>query len=184
VRIAVRTFLLIVIGLAVIAAIGLWRATAIGVSKTYALSVAMKDGLCVADQKAGADGVSPLSVPSALKEAAATLATQAEQPDYDCRSNTIPAEKKDYVGDWTAPGHILSIASSGKVHYEVHEVRNEGGTNVAHTDTLDLPFQKFEGDDFLIGAKHWSKTFQVTLPPHLQDKTWRMTLGGVTYSHS
>jgi hypothetical protein len=54
------------------------------------------------------------------------------------------------------------------------EVRNEGGTNVAHTDTLDLPFQKFEGDDFLIGAMHWSKTFQVTLPPHLQDKTWRI----------
>jgi hypothetical protein len=41
-------------------------------------------------------------------------------------------------------------------------VRNEGGTNVAHTDTFDLPLQKFEGDGFLIGD--WSMTFHVTQP--------------------
>jgi hypothetical protein len=179
-----RAFLLIVVALAIIVAGALWRLTATGVSKTYGLSIAMKDGKCDADQEAGAEGVSPMSVPTALKEAAATLAAQTEQPDYDCRGIAIPTEKKDYVGDWTAPGRILSIASSGKVHYEAHEVRNEGGTDVAHTDTLDLPLQKFEGDDFLIGAMYWSMTFHVTQPPHLEDKTWRMTSDGVSYSRS
>ena len=179
-----RAFLLIVIALAVIAAVGLWRVATTGVSKTYSLSIAVKDGICDANEEARADGVSPMSVPTALEEAAATLAAQTEQLNYDCGGVAIPAEKKDYVGDWTAPGHILSIASSGNVHYEAHEVRNEGGTNVTHTDTLVLPFQKFEGDDFLIGAMYWSMTFRVTQPPHLEDKVWRMTLSGVTYSRS
>jgi hypothetical protein len=179
-----RTSSLIVIALAIIAAGAFWRLTATGVSKTYGLSAVMKDGICVADQKAGADGVSPMSVPAALNEAAAKLGTQTEPPDYDCRGVAIPAEMKDYVGDWSAPGHFLSIAASGKVHYEAHELRNEGGTNVAHTDTLDLPLQKFEGDDFLIGAMYWSMTFHVTQSPHLEGKTWRMTSDGVSYSHS
>src|SRR5580700_9894634 len=107
-----RTFLLI-------AAIGVSRLASTGVSKTYGLSIAVKDGICVADQEAGADGVSVMSVPTALEEAVTKITTQTEQPDYDCRGAEIPAEKKDYVGDWTAPGRILSIASSGKVHYKV-----------------------------------------------------------------
>ena len=179
-----RTFLLIVVPLTIIVAGATWGLASPGVSKTYGLSVAEKDGICTADQEAGADGVSPLRVGAALIEAGATLRTQTQQPDYDCRGAEIPTEKKDYVGDWSAPGHVLSIASSGKVHYQAHEVRSEGWTSVAHTDTFDLPFQKFEGDGFLIGAMSWSMTFHVAQPPHLEDKTWRMTLDGVTYSHS
>jgi hypothetical protein len=179
-----RTFLLIAAAAAVVAAIGVSRLASTGVSKTYGLSIAVKDGICVADQEAGADGVSPLSVPTALEEAVTKVTTQTDQSNYDCRGAEIPTEKRDYVGDWTAPGHVLSIASSGQVHYQAHEVRNEGGTNVTHTDTLDMPLQKFEGDDFLIGAMSWSTTFHVTQPPHLKDKTWRMTADGVAYSHS
>jgi hypothetical protein len=182
--IAMRASLLIIVALAVIAGVSFWRSTAIGISKTYGLSVALKDGMCIADQKAGADGVSPFSVPAAFNEAAAKIGEPTEQLSYDCLGVAIPAEKKDYVGDWAAAGHVLSIVPSGKVHYQAHEVRNEGGTNVAHTDTLDLPLQKFDGDDFLIGAMSWSMTFHVTRPPHLEDKIWRMTLDGVTYSHS
>jgi len=87
----------------------------------------------------------------------------------------IPPDKADYVGAWTAPGHVLSIAASGQVHYE----RRDGGVNV----TLDLPVQKFSGDDFAIGALFWATTFHVTAPPHLEDEVWRMTSDGVTYSH-
>ena len=179
-----RTFSLIVVALAVVVTVALWRLSATGVSKTYGLSIAMKDGFCVANQETRADGVSPFAVSAALEQAAASLAEKPAQPDYDCLGIAIPAEAKDYVGDWTAPGHILSIAASGKVHYEVHEVRNEGGSDVAHTDTLDLPVQKFEGDGFLIGAMNWSMAFHVTEPPRLQDKSWRMTSDGVRYSRS
>jgi hypothetical protein len=179
-----RTFLLIVVALAAVVVVGLWRLTETGVSKSYGLSIAMKDGFCVANQETRADGLSPFALPAAFEEAAARLAAKPAQPDYDCLGIAIPAEAKDYVGDWTAPGHILSIAASGKVHYEAHEVRNDGGTNVAHNDTLDLPVQKFEGDGFLIGAMSWSMTFHVTAPPHLKDKTWRMTSDGVRYSRS
>jgi hypothetical protein len=87
----------------------------------------------------------------------------------------VPADKGDYVGAWTAPNHRLTIASSGDIHYE----RHEGGVNV----TLDLPIQKFAGDDFVAGALFWATTFHVTAPPHLEDKVWRMTSDGIAYSH-
>ena len=179
-----RTFLLIAAPLAIIVVGATWGLASPGVSKTYGLRVTEKDGICTANQETGADGVSPLRIGDALVEAGATFETRTEKPDYDCLGAAIPAEKKDYVGDWTAPGHVLSIASSGKVHYQAHEARWEGWYHVAHTDTFDLPFQKFEGDGFLIGAMSWAMTFRVTQPPHLEDKTWRMTLDGLTYSHS
>ena len=37
-------------------------------------------------------------------------------------------------------------------------------------------------DDFLVGALFWTTRFHVTQPPHLEDKTWRMTSDGVSYS--
>jgi hypothetical protein len=179
-----RASLLVIAALALLAGIGYWRFEATAVSKTYSLSVALKDGICTANQETRADGVSPFAIPGALNEAVAKVGEPAEQPNYDCVGVAIPAEKSDFVGDWTAAGHVLSIAASGKVHYEVHEMRNEGGANVAYNDTLDIPLQKFESDSFLIGAMNWSKTFHVTQPPQLKDKIWRMTLDGVTYSRS
>jgi hypothetical protein len=177
-----RAFLAIVVALAITG--GLSRLAAAGVSKSYALSVAMKDGRCIADQDAEADGVSFFSAPGVLKEATAKVLTQTKESAYGCRAAEIPVEKKDYVGDWTAPGRVLSIAPSGMVHYQAHEVRNEGGSDVTHTDTFDLPLQKFEDDSFLIGAMYWSMSFRVTQPPRLEGGTWRMTLDGVAYSHS
>jgi hypothetical protein len=94
---------------------------------------------------------------------------------YGLSGIEVPADKRDYVGDWTAPGHALSIEASGKIHYEGHE----GNTEV----TLNAPIQKFTGDDFLVGALFWTTTFHVTAPPHQEDKVWRMTSDGVNYSH-
>ena len=95
---------------------------------------------------------------------------------YGFSGVAIPADKADYVGAWTAPGHVLTIAASGKIHYE----RHENNTNV----TLDVPIQKFIGDDFVAGALFWTTEFHVTAPPHQEDKVWRMTSDGVTYSRS
>jgi hypothetical protein len=87
----------------------------------------------------------------------------------------VPDDKRDYVGAWSAPGHVLTIQPSGRIHYERHEDK----TNV----TLDLPIQEFSGDDFLAGALFWTTTFHVTAPPHQEDKVWKMTSDGVNYSH-
>jgi hypothetical protein len=94
---------------------------------------------------------------------------------YGLSGSGVPADKADYVGAWTAPGHVLTIAATGKVHYE----RHENNVNV----TLDLPIQKFSGDDFEIGALFWLTKFHVTAPPHLDGNVWRMTSDGVEYSH-
>ena len=125
-----RTFLLLVVALAIIVGVVLWRVAASG--NLYGLS-----------------GIE------------------------------VPTDKKDYVGAWNAPGHVLSIAQSGKIHYERHETN--GG--VTHDVTLDVPIQKFQGDDFVAGALFWTTTFHVTQPPHQEDKTWRMTSDGIAYSH-
>jgi hypothetical protein len=179
-----RIVFAVAVALAIVIAGALWRHAAASVSKTYGLSVVSKNGICEAHQEASANGVSPFSVLGELGEATAKVAAHTKEESYNCLGAAIPVEKKDYVGDWSGSGHALSIASSGKVHYQAHEVRNEGGTDVTHTDTLDLPFQKFEGDAFLIGAMYWSMTFRVTEPPHQEGATWRMTLNGVTYSRS
>ena len=94
---------------------------------------------------------------------------------YGLSGIAIPDDKRDFVGAWTAPGHLLTIEASGKIHYEGHE----NNTNI----TLDVPIQKFSGDDFLVGALLWTTTFHVTAPPHQEDKVWRMTSDGVSYSH-
>jgi hypothetical protein len=95
---------------------------------------------------------------------------------YSSKGISIPADKGDYVGKWTAPGHILTIEASGQIHYERHE---NNSTNV----TLDLPIQKFVGDDFVVGVFFWTTTFHVTAPPHREDEVWRMTSDGVDYTH-
>jgi hypothetical protein len=95
---------------------------------------------------------------------------------YGSNGIDMPADKGDYVGKWTAPGHILTIDASGRIHYESHE----GNTNNV---TLDLPIQKFVGDDFVVGVFFWKTTFHVTAPPHREDKVWRMTSDGVDYTH-
>ena len=87
---------------------------------------------------------------------------------YGLDGGGIPADRGDYIGAWTAPNHILTIASSGRIHYE----RHEGGTNV----TLDAPIQKFAG------ALFWTTTFHVTAPPHREGDVWRMTSDDVVYS--
>jgi hypothetical protein len=93
---------------------------------------------------------------------------------YGTKGIGIPADKGDYVGKWTAPGHILTIEASGQIHYERHENANV---------TLELPIQKFVGDDFVVGVLFWSTTFHVTAPPHREDNVWRMTSDGVDYTH-
>jgi hypothetical protein len=93
---------------------------------------------------------------------------------YGLSGISVPADKSAYVGEWSSPGYQLSIAPSGKIHYERHTSNVE--------TKLDVPIQKFAGDDFVAGALFWTTTFHVTEPPHHTDSGWRMTSDGVTYT--
>jgi len=89
----------------------------------------------------------------------------------------VPDDKKDYVGVWTSPEITLSISESGKVSY-----KKESGNN---STEINAPIQKFEGNNFVVGALGINTTFVVSETPH-QDGTgiWKMTVDGVEVSRN
>lgn len=89
----------------------------------------------------------------------------------------VPADKKDYVGVWTSQDVMLSISEGGKVSYK----KENGGTSTE----INAPIQKFEGDNFVVGALGINTTFVVSETPH-QDSTgvWKMTVDGIELSRN
>lgn len=83
-------------------------------------------------------------------------------------SKPLPEGKKDYAGTWAGQDMKLVIEPGGRVDYA------RGST------TVQAPIQKFEGDDFTVGAFGLSTTFDVEEAPHLADDgTWQMKVDGV-----
>ncbi|HUP96851.1 MAG TPA: hypothetical protein VM073_02855 [Usitatibacter sp.] len=82
----------------------------------------------------------------------------------------IPPEKIGYAGEWRAPNVSLIITPEGQVHYR----REEGNTKVS----IDLPIQRFEGDDFLVGVGPFTTKFVVSKPPFLVEGQYRMVVDG------
>ena len=82
----------------------------------------------------------------------------------------IPPEKIGYAGEWRAPNVILVITPDGHVRYR----REEGNSKV----TIDMPIQRFEGDDFVVGVGPFNTKFVVSKPPHVVDGQYRMVVDG------
>ena len=84
----------------------------------------------------------------------------------------IPDDKKEYVGFWTSSEMTLQISQGGQVDYK----RMTGGGS----KSINAPIQKFEGNNFVVGALGINTTFVVSETPH-QDSTgvWRMTVDGI-----
>lgn len=84
----------------------------------------------------------------------------------------VPEDKKDYVGFWTSSEMTLMISQGGRVEY-----KNISGST---SKSISAPIQKFEGDNFVVGALGINTTFVVSKTPH-QDSTglWKMTVDGV-----
>jgi len=82
----------------------------------------------------------------------------------------LPAERKDYVGDWRGNGVSLLITEDGNVVYH----RREGDTSVS----LDLPMKGFDGDDFEVGLGPLVTRFDVGQPPKEVDGEWTMEVDG------
>ena len=84
----------------------------------------------------------------------------------------VPQDKLDYVGYWKSSEMELSISKGGRVEYK----RYSGGAS----KSISAPIQKFEGNNFVVGALGINTTFVVSVTPH-QDSTgiWKMTVDGV-----
>lgn len=90
--------------------------------------------------------------------------------------NRLPPDKADYVGEWKAPDMYLSITRDGNVHYKRRKNRTETSVN--------LPFQRFKGDDFSVGFLFISTTFVVSKPPYQEGDKWKMVVDGVELTRS
>ena len=63
----------------------------------------------------------------------------------------VPADKLNYVGLWTSMEIQLAIHENGRVEYE----KNTGGSK----KSISAPIQKFEGNNFVVGALGINTTF-------------------------
>ena len=102
-----------------------------------------------------------MRIAAALAAVALLLAACAEP---------IPPEKIGYAGEWQAPGVVLVITPEGQVHYR----RQQGNTHV----NIDMPIQRFDGDDFIVGFGPFSTRFKVGKPPHVVDGKYYMEVDG------
>jgi len=82
----------------------------------------------------------------------------------------LPDNKKDYAGEWRSTTVYLYIGSDGSVNY----VHQDAGVKT----TINAPIQKFDGDNFEVGALGINTTFVVSAKPHLVDGVWKMTVDG------
>ncbi|NSL56996.1 hypothetical protein [Uliginosibacterium aquaticum] len=86
-------------------------------------------------------------------------------------SEPLPADKEIYAGDWEGPGMQLSISSDGRLYYQ----RVQGSSS----RTLELPIQRFEGDNIVAGLGPAAATFVVSQRPHPEQGEWVMEVDGV-----
>ena len=86
------------------------------------------------------------------------------------KAGKIPEDKKDYVGAWASDEIYLEISENGTVDYK----RESGGS----TTSVNAPIQKFEGNNFVVGALGFNTTFIVNKVPHEENGVWTMTVDG------
>lgn len=103
-----------------------------------------------------------LAVLLACKGGGKSASTGPEEP-----GTAISTTKKDYVGDWTAPGITLSISPTGDVAYE----KKSGATS----KKINGSIKTFHGDDMDIFALI-TVTLAVQKPPHEDSGVWKMTV--------
>jgi hypothetical protein len=84
----------------------------------------------------------------------------------------IPPERSSYVGEWQSPTMALLITQDGRANYE--RMVGESASK-----SVSGPIQSFHGDNFVVGVGPIKTTFVVSVPPHEDQGTWRMTVDGV-----
>ena len=82
----------------------------------------------------------------------------------------LPEDRKGYAGEWSSHTVNLRIGTDGMVNY----VHQEGGTKT----TINAYIQKFDGNNFEVGALGINTTFVVSKAAHQEDGVWKMTVDG------
>lgn len=85
------------------------------------------------------------------------------------KGSGIPEDKKDYIGTWTNDKVSLTISESGRVDYKKQ-------SSAATSTSVNGPIQKFEGNNFIVGALGINTTFVVTSLPHQEAGVIKMTI--------
>jgi hypothetical protein len=83
----------------------------------------------------------------------------------------LPADKRDYAGEWRGKDMVLAITLEGSVAYR----RRQGGSSTS----VNAPIQRFDGASFVVGVGPISTRFEVSIPPHRDGNVWKMTVDGV-----
>lgn len=86
-------------------------------------------------------------------------------------SQPLPADKRDYAGEWRGAGMLLVITQDGGVSY----YRKRGNS----TTKVNAPIKQFDGASFVVGVGPLTTKFDVTVPPHKDGNAWKMTVDGV-----
>ncbi|MDP2387861.1 MAG: hypothetical protein Q8M29_15920 [Bacteroidota bacterium] len=87
------------------------------------------------------------------------------------KGSGIPAGKEDYIGTWTSDKITLKITAGGRVDYKKQ-------TSEVSSTSVNGPIQKFEGNNFIVGALGINTTFIVTNLPHQEAGVIKMTVDG------
>lgn len=103
-----------------------------------------------------------LAVTLACKRGGKASPAAGEEP-----ASALSTTKKDYVGDWSAPGITLSISPTGTVAY----AKKSGATS----KTINGAISSFAGDDIKVFALI-TVTLDVQRPPHEDGGVWKMTV--------
>ena len=88
----------------------------------------------------------------------------------------IPADKQNYVGQWSGDGVELSVGADGEVRFrESHTVHTEDGTSTK-ARSVSGPIARWEGNGFVVGTMGSETPFRVDAPPGVGGT---MTVNGV-----
>ena len=88
------------------------------------------------------------------------------------KGSGIPAGKEDYIGTWTSDNITLKISAGGRVDYKKQ-------TSEVSSTSVNGPIQKFEGNNFIVGALGINTTFVVSELPHQEAGVIKMKVDGV-----
>lgn len=121
-------------------------------------------------------GVPPLVAGGCVALAAVAVIVNPEQAQSSESSEPtdtvpMPDSKRDYIGEWTGSGVTLTITPDGDVQYE--------RINGSGTKRVTAPIQAWHGADFEVGVLFVTTTFDVIVPPHEENRRWKMTVDGV-----
>lgn len=88
-----------------------------------------------------------------------------------CGTKEMPADKQEYIGVWTSDKISLIITKGCRVEYKKQ-------LSDVSSKSVNGPIQKFEGNNFVVGALGIKTTFIVTEPPHIEAGVMKMTVDG------